>query len=195
MILKEQIIELKNQGIKQCEIAKQLNCSTSTVHHHLDPNSSSKIKKRRSKYKKSKPINIYANKTLDITPCEVCWKYAEAICNTRLIELGYETFIPTITGCEIDLIAYKDNKLYRIQIKSTSPKNTESCYIKTTRETSRDPKNRYSAYTNIDWFLIYDGNHIYKLDDLTNIKSGITLRYLPPKINSFHTKMAKDYIF
>ena len=46
-MLKEQIKQLKEQGLKQSEIAKKLNCSTGLVSYHCNPNVKDKIIKNK----------------------------------------------------------------------------------------------------------------------------------------------------
>jgi len=62
---------------------------------------------------------------IDIEIKKVNWKHAEALCHARLIELGYETFVPFVGGGEVDLIAMKEGKLLRIQVKSVSPPSVQ----------------------------------------------------------------------
>lgn len=126
------------------------------------------------------------------TNTNVNWKYAEAICNARLIELGYSTFLPFTTSEEIDIIAIKDKKVYKIQIKSITPKgNTISLHL--ARNASNYKKHISKPYTNIDFFLIYDGINIYKI--YPDNSTAVTLRYKPTKNNqSKGIKMASDHI-
>ena len=196
--LKDKILNLKLQGIKQSEIAKLLNCSTGTVSYHCNPEVKKRtiIKKRiRNQMKRSnnKETHPYLHKELSIEPKQVCWKHAEAVCVSKLIEKGYEIFMPFNGGGEIDLIAYKDSKLYRVQIKSISPKSRGFIDIDLTRNSLNYKKRISSPYTNIDFFLIYDGYNIYKVTDKVN---NIVLRYKIPRSNQVHNiRMAKDYIF
>ena len=148
------------------------------------------LQKRRTRYREKNSLDIYLKKELDINRDYVNWKYAEAICNTRLIELGYETFLPFINNGEIDIIAYKDNQTYKIQVKAFSPKNKDIIYVDLTRNNYKERK----VYTNIDWFLIYDGNYIYKVEFTKDLHS-INLRYKAPKNQGSRIKMASDYIF
>lgn len=133
------------------------------------------------------------NKEINIELKKVNWKHAEAVCNARLIELGYETFFPFTGGTEIDLIAIKGEDIKRIQIKSVSPKK-DKINIRTYRSNINYKKHTYQHYKNIDWFLVYDGTNIYKIDS-GEPSVNICLRYTLPKNNqSEGIKMASDYI-
>ena len=193
-MLKEKILELKEKGFTQTQISKTLGISSSTVCYHLNPNILKNILKRRKDRDKLPITSVFKDKEIEVPTQIVCWKVAEAKALTRLIELGYEVFTPFITGGEIDLIAYKDDKSYRIQIKSISPKKN-SISVCTMRTNTNYKKFKRVSYTNIDFFLIYDGANIYKIDNDTNIQS-ITLSYKIPKNNQVRKiRMAKDYIF
>lgn len=195
-MLKEKILELSNSGITQAEIARMLNITSGTVCYHLNPNILKTIlERRRNKTKNKIPtINKNIDKEISVVKQPVCWKVAEAKAVVRLIELGYEVFTPFITGGEIDLVAYKNKDSYRVQVKSISPKKN-SITISTLRNSVNFKKHSSSKYTNIDFFLIYDGTNIYKVDASDEMKS-ITLSYSVPKNNQFHKiHMAKDYIF
>jgi len=133
--------------------------------------------------------------TIDIEIKKVNWKHAESICHTRLIELGYETFIPFIGGGEVDLIAMKEGKLVRIQVKSVSPTNKQKVKVNTYRSSINYKQHKYELYKYIDWFLIYDGTNIYKIEN-KEPSTHITLRYTLPKNNQNEgIRMASDYIF
>lgn len=195
MTLKEEIFDLKKQGIKQCDIARKLNCSTGTVSYHCNPEVKKKAiskKRLRRKQQEAKP-HPYLNKEIDIELKKVNWRHAEAICNARLIELGYETFIPTVAGGEIDLIAYKDNKIYRIQVKGPSP-NKQYLPVHSSRQIGNNTSGKRAPYTNIDWILAYDGTNIYKIEYIDKMQTN--LRYRVPisgQVDLIH--MASDYIF
>ncbi len=98
MTLKEQILELKSKNIKQILIAEKLNCTTGTVSYHCNPDVKRKAlekKKHRSKNNQDKRklelLELKKEKEIFINLQKVSWKHAEAICNSKLIELGYET--------------------------------------------------------------------------------------------------------
>lgn len=135
-------------------------------------------------------------KNLNVTIKKVDWRVAEANVNSKLIELGYNTFLPFNDGGEIDLIATKDEKLYRIQIKSTSPTNTKSSSFQLCRNKNNYKKNVSFSYKNIDVFILYDGTYFYKIypDQLQN-KKFITLRYVCAVNNqTCNVRMAYDYL-
>lgn len=135
------------------------------------------------------------SREIDIQPKEVNWKHAEAVCNSRLIELGYETFFPFNGGTEIDLIAVKGGQVKRVQIKSVSPKRKDKINIRTYRSNINYKGHSYSHYENIDWFLVYDGTNIYKIE-AEEPSVNICLRYTAPKNNQLEgIRMASDYIF
>ena len=76
MELKQQILQLKHQGLKQFEIAKQLNCASSTVSYHCNPAVKQKvIKNKRLKRKYAEEISHpYLDKEIDIELKTVDWK-------------------------------------------------------------------------------------------------------------------------
>ena len=195
--LKTQILELRDKGLRQYQIAEQLNCSTGTVSYHCNPNTKKKALDRKQLNRKSKilPLHIHAGKEISVQIKQVCWKHAEAICVARLIELGYEVFTPFNGGGEIDLVAMKDKQLFKIQVKSVSPTNNEKIVISTVRTVVNYKSSKTSPYENIDFYLIYDGTNVYKINNTETIKH-ITLRYsLPTNRQVEHICMAKDYIF
>jgi Holliday junction resolvase-like predicted endonuclease/predicted transcriptional regulator len=199
MNLKEQILELSGNGMTKTEIAKMLNCASSTVSYHCSPEvKQNVIDKKRIRNNSKANVNnksIFDEKSIDIIVKPVDWKCSEAICNLKLIELGYDTYIPFIGGGEIDLIATKDNVVYRIQIKSIAPRNKDSICIDLSRNSINYKSAARKKYENIDFFLIYDGTNIYKFDFDIKVMS-ITLRYTVPKNNQIDKiKMAHDYIF
>lgn len=195
MKLKENILKLKEEGLKQFEIARSLNCSSSTVSYHCNPLVKKKIieKKRirRILTKKDLIIHPFIDKEIEVEPKNVNWKVAEAICNAKLIELGYETFIPFNGNGEIDIIAHKDDSLYRIQIKSVSP-NGNAFDVDLSRNGSNGTR---IPYENIDLFLIYDGTNIYRISK-NQLETRMTFRYkIPINMQIDNIKMARDYIF
>lgn len=199
MTLKQQILQLKQQGLKQSDIAKQLKCSTGTVSYHCNPEVKSKIinkKRQKRKLQKSSSISPYLSKEINIDIKSVNWKYAEILCQARLTELNYEIFIPSITGGEIDFIAYKNSNYYRIQVKAISPIKKNYISIKLHRKSGSYNNPKSINYTNIDWFLIYDGTNIYKVNkSYINNNKNLTLRYKIPANNQIdNITMAYDFI-
>lgn len=196
MTLRQQILNLKDLRIKQCDIAKQLGCSSGTVSYHCNPAVKKNIlDKKRIRIKSSQPIvHPLLSKEISIEPKEVDWKYSEALCNAKLVEMGYETFIPFIGSGEIDLVAYKNSKFHRIQIKSVSPTNNRKIDINFERRPVNFHSTKTKPYENIDIFLVYDGTNIYKIDR-NLVHTSICLRYRVPTSNQIKTiHMASDYI-
>lgn len=194
--LKSKILHLRSQGLTNAEISKQLKCSTSTVSYHTNPQTKKNTidKKKIRRLMKEKDVHPYMHKEIDIEITKVCWKYSEIICIAKMVELGYEVFTPINDGSEIDFIAYKGGKSLRVQVKSVSPKNKNSVEISLIRRTINYKNSHSHPYQNIDIFLIYDGNNIYKLP-FDEVNNSIVLRYKTPKNNI--TKgiyMASDYI-
>jgi Holliday junction resolvase-like predicted endonuclease len=192
MTLKSQILDLKSKGIPQYKIAEILGCSSGTVSYHCNPSVKEKavLKKRIKRNEKQSTSSFLLPKELNIELKTVDWRHAELVVNARLVELGYDTFIPSVSGGEIDLIAHKDGNCYRIQIKSASPtKSTATIHFQ------RRTRNSLYRYENIDWFLIYDGTNVYKFN-FSEVNSSIKLRYRIPLNNQIDKVfMASDYIF
>lgn len=203
MELKEQILKLKEEGKSLRDISKLLGCSGGTVSYHCNPKVKEKVLARKRINDRAKAENrvvipsIPLEKEIVIVMKPVDWKYGEAICNARLVELGYDTYMATISGGEIDIVAIKDNIVYRVQVKSITPTNNESIKLSLERNSVNYKERKTKKYENIDFFLIYDGNNIYKVDfDDVKSKGGITLRYKVTKSNQKEKiKMASDYIF
>lgn len=201
MTLKEQIIKLHDEGVINKDISEKLNCSTAVVSYHLDPNRSEKLKERRENNRKNSPKikkpHPLHDKQISINIVPVCWKYAEMICIAKLTELGYDVFSPVCGGGEIDFIIHNDNYMYRVQVKSITPVNNEFISLSLSRNSVNYKSRVSSNYTKIDWFLIFDGNNIYKIESKELGKNtNLTLRYkLPINNQTTKIKMAKDYIF
>lgn len=125
---------------------------------------------------------------------KVLWKEAEALCTAKLISLGYDVFIPFNGGGEIDLIAVNNSEVKRIQVKSITPRNPDYISVHLSRSSVNYKTIKYKPYTNIDWFLIYDGKNIYRIpSELVNC--NINLRYSPTKNNQkLGVFMASDFI-
>ena len=201
MTLKEQILTLRKDKLTHREIAEKLNCGLSTVGYHLCPKTRqgaiNRGKIRRKKLQAlPKPVHPLIKKEIQISIQKVDWKHAETFCIAELTKLKYEVFLPVISNGEIDFIAYKDNKTYRIQVKAVSPKNKYFLPCTLVRKTSNGSNCvKNIAYTNIDWFLIYDGTNIYKINR-NEINGSINLRYKVPAPNNNGKKvhMASDYI-
>ena len=196
MSLKEEILRLKSTGMIQSEIAKTLSCSSGTVSYHCNESVKDKIITRKRQIRK---VSVIPQSTLDKelkvnVNNKVDWRFAEAICNSRLIELGYETFFPFNGGGEIDMLAIKDGLIKRIQVKSITPTSKNKIELNLTRNSINYKTIKRTPYTQIDWFLIFDGTNIYKIDS-SETDSYLTLRYRVPSNNQLTgVKMASDYL-
>lgn len=197
MTTKEKVRELANQGISSKEIANILGISGGTVCYHRNPKTKEMAllrKKNRNKKLRESYIHPLLNKEIIVDRKQVSWKSSELICMAKMIDLGYEIFIPQNYGSEIDFIAYKDKEFYKIQVKSASPTNKEYIHIDFSRNSVNYKRNKRRAYENINFYLIYDGTNIYKIDHYEGIHT-MNLRYSIPsngQIDGIH--MAYDYI-
>ncbi len=135
-------------------------------------------------------------KDLNINIKKVDWRTAEACVNAKLIELGYQTFLPFNDGGEIDIIAVKDDKLHKIQVKSVSPTNDKYVTFYLRRSRNNYKKNISFSYENIDLFILYDGTYFYKLSfDQLKERKCFTLRYISTNNQqSLKVNMAYDYL-
>lgn len=203
MDYKEKILELKSQGLSNKQIVKSLGCSSSTVSYHCNEETRLKIlEKKKIKLIENKRIpktqkeNPFSDKELKIIEKDVCWRYTESFCQTELIRLGYEVFLPKTGGGEIDCIACKDEKTLRIQIKSFSPeKDSDRISISLSRTALNYKSAKHKKYSNIDLFLIYDGNYVYAYWFKDLIGTNLNLRYsIPKNMQIKHIKMASDYL-
>lgn len=199
--MKDKILHLKSQGIKQSDIAKMLNITSSKVSYYCNPKVKANIlKKRRLKRilnNNESQAHKFLSKELDVEVKAVNWKLAETLCIAKLVELGYEPFLPVISNGEIDVIATKNGTPYRIQIKSKTLTSKSTCAIPITRNSMNYKDRRSDCYKNIDFFMIYDGTNYFKvpLSEVSGLKQ-ITLRYKIPRNNSeTGIRMASDYLF
>lgn len=193
-MLKDKILKLKEQGYIQSEIARILNCSTGTVSYHVNPQTKEKALQRKRKTSKPKELHFLLEKEITVEQKSVCWKHAEALCLSKLIELGYEVFTPFTGGGEIDLLAYKYGIFYKVQVKSVSPTNKSFIDIYATRSSINYKSSKNVPYENIDFFMVYDGTNIYKIMR-NEINASFTLRYKIPKNNQVkNVKMASEYV-
>tara|TARA_R100000656_G_C3915497_1_gene121788 strand:+ start:335 stop:742 length:408 start_codon:yes stop_codon:yes gene_type:complete len=131
---------------------------------------------------------------IDIKIQEVDWKHAEAVCNAKLIELGYDTYLPFTGGGEVDIIAVKGSEIKRVQVKSVSPNKKDVMKVHLYRSIVNFKTHAYKPYENIDWFLVYDGTNIYKFE-ASEVELHVSLRYTAPRNNQLkNVRMASDFI-
>lgn len=198
MTLKEQIFQLKSSGISQAEIAKTLGCTSGTVSYHCSERVRDNIRnKRRVRRMLSKTPFVHSllDKEIPIPIIgSIDWKYAEAFCISKLVLNGYDVFIPINGGGEIDCIAVKDSKSYNVQIKSSAPVKDRVVFA-LMRNSVNFHHGSSKPYTCIDFFLLFDGVNVFKLDFDENIK-GIAFRYKVTSNNQVDKiNMASDYLF
>ena len=116
----------------------------------------------------------------------------------RFVELGYAVFTEIGDNSDIDLIAIKDGKLLKLQVKTTEKINNgkmQWTLVKTRLNSKGYRKNFYD--TNIDAFALccLENNYIGLIPfaDIDN-KYAITLRLEKAKNNqSQNIRFAKEY--
>ena len=70
MSLKEKVRELHSQGFSQQQIANQLGCAKSTVHHHLHVES--RVKNLERQRKSRKALSTWVKELKESNPCIDC---------------------------------------------------------------------------------------------------------------------------
>ena len=199
MSLREKILSLKDSGMSQADIARELECTSGTVSYHCNENVKAKALEKKklrdaSKPKTLKPDHPLLSKELPL-PAKVVvnWKHAELCCMSKLSELGYDIFVPLSSNGEIDCVGFKDGKLYRVQIKC-SDVYKDCLQVSLKRNTVNFHRNKSKPYENVDFFLIFDGENVFKVD-FDNSFTNITLRYKVPVNGQIdRVRMAKDYL-
>lgn len=112
-----------------------------------------------------------------------------------LFSRGYLVCEPKSEHQPFDLVAYKDGKFYRLQVKYRT--KNKFGLIEVPYKTSWADKNgnhiKKYDYTEVDWFVIYcpDTDECYYIQTGNNMPSG--LRVDVPKIISPNINWAKDY--
>ncbi|MGB2878249.1 MAG: group I intron-associated PD-(D/E)XK endonuclease [Dehalococcoidales bacterium] len=117
---------------------------------------------------------------------------------TKLMELGFDVFTPAFDrNSEFDIIACKDNKLYKIQVKSTSSAAGDSYVVRlASNRPNNSKRTRMKKFkpSSCDILVVY----IYPLDvlcfidpiELTNRPNAINMRLKPTK----HANGRKQWI-
>jgi hypothetical protein len=95
---------------------------------------------------------------------------AESKVIARLVELGFEVFIPLFCHSPLDLIAVKDEKFIKISVKGSSSKNGESfvAFIRTVRTNKTKTKTNPFDSSSCDVVAVY----ISQLDTVCFIPSN-----------------------
>lgn len=113
------------------------------------------------------------------------------------LKRGYQVSQPVVNDCRYDIIIDINNRLYRIQIK-TSRLGKDNAYIEfTTRSSHTNTKGTINKSYNIqeiDYFATYWDNQCYIIPVSECGKESQRLRLLPPINGNQHgTKYAKNY--
>lgn len=122
---------------------------------------------------------------------------AEVLC--KCLQLGYGVFLPYGDGNRIDLILEKDNKLYKVQVKtSATDENGTVIFKMASNKSTRQKITEVHNYTEdeIDFYLLYSivRDKIYLLPINEAPKSTVTIRY-EKTINNPSIKYEEDYLF
>lgn len=121
----------------------------------------------------------------------------ERIAIGELSKYGLDIILPMGDNLPFDFIVYKDNKLYKCQVKSTSVKDEYNAFQFNLITTNWYSKKEY-MYTkdDVDVIICCDLNTIYlfKFSELEG-KKNISIRIDAPKQNQIKgINFAKDYI-
>jgi hypothetical protein len=115
---------------------------------------------------------------------------------SELTRQGWEIFFPYGEDSPIDILAHKDNKFMKIQVKATKEKNGRiSCKL---RSTNNWQDKKYKK-EDIDKFGFYDykskKGYIVPIEDVENM-SEVILRIHPPKNKQVKgIRNANKYLF
>ena len=122
----------------------------------------------------------------------------EMECILAFMKAGYKVSIPYGEDCKYDLVVDINNKLYRIQCKTshalTNPEDGFKFKTKSVVITTHGVKENHYETNEIDYFATYWNNECY-LIPVQECSVEKTLRFAPPK--NGQTKgitFAKDYL-
>ena len=125
----------------------------------------------------------------------------EAKALAKFVEYGFPVFIPFGENEKADMIVEFNNKLNRIQVKTSFHADQGKMIFDLT--SNRKIKNNYIRrkyeQNEIDYFVCYNvlRNKLYliPIEDIQN-KSNIVIRYYRPKINNLsRVRKEYDYLF
>lgn len=113
-----------------------------------------------------------------------------------LISQGYEVIIPFSSNLPFDLVIYKNNKFYRIQVKYRSIANGILQVIcRRTTVTSKQQKHRSIKKDEVDFICVYcpetDKCYYINYTEVTNYT--FYLRIYKPRQKNKKIRFAKDY--
>lgn len=121
----------------------------------------------------------------------------EAKVLAKFTELGIQCYLPFGDGNTVDLIAEFNNKLNRIQVKSTEKDENGSLpfsICSTTIRTNGEIHKHFYTEDEIDYYALYsyvtDEIYLLSVKDAPNRK--VTIRYKEPYASN--SKKAKDYL-
>ena len=121
----------------------------------------------------------------------------ELQCITAFNQLGYHVSIPYGENSRYDFIADINNKLIRVQVKASSPKQGTSGAIsfscRSSRSNANGVVNRRYTKDEVDYFATFYDNICY-LVPIEECSAEKTLRFEPPKNGQVQgVSFAKDY--
>lgn len=126
-------------------------------------------------------------------------EFGEAIVIADLARKGYKIVIPLGEDWRFDIIGFKNNNLYRFQVKCTES-NGEFIKVRASYNKGGNSKSKPIKYTknDIDFLVAYDitTNKCYYIpaEELGKGKAAVFLRITKPKNgNQFESRLAKDY--
>lgn len=125
----------------------------------------------------------------------------EIKCMLAFIQLGYECSVPYGNGAKYDFIADVNEKLLKIQCKSSHYVNDHGiirtdafCFSTTSQTTNTKETVRHKYDSNqIDFFATCFNDQVY-LVPVKECSTGKTLRFSPPKNGSQNYCRAEDYL-
>lgn len=119
---------------------------------------------------------------------------SEAKFTAKLLELGYEVFIPFGNGSRYDLVFKLNGKFKTLQIKTGKLK--DNFIVFNSSSLNKETKKRKSYHGEVDFLGIYciENNSYYLMPVNKVAKTATTLRLTSPKNNQKkNIHLAKDY--
>lgn len=124
--------------------------------------------------------------------------YAENNIINKLIQNNFEVFKPSIENLEYDLVAYKDEKFFKLQLKSAGYKQKNNSFYVTNTNFFKSINNKVLTdnykYPNIDYFIIncMGTDYTYILPNkILKKEKNLGLYFYPDRLRHFRPKLTK----
>lgn len=122
---------------------------------------------------------------------------AEYMVGIKLLENNFQVYFPFVNNQEEDLVVFKNNKYFRIQVKSASKTNDDRFRTSIVRKrTVGKNKGTRVRYDNIDYFVVFIPvfNYFYVIPEVKT-KNVKELNFYPHKIKTMVRPDVFDWDF